>query len=310
MPVPGGRSAAPIAGYLLLAAGMALVGSYVALSKPLTAVFPVFLLAWLRFAMAALVMLPWLRGLHEVRPQASALFLQSFFGNFLFSICMLAGLAMTSASAAGVILSTLPAVVALLGWLLLRERLGPRVWGAVALATAGVALLSLARSDAGSSGGATLTGNLLVFGCVICEAVYVILGKRLTATLSPLRISALINAIGLALMTPLGLWQASSFDFATVGPADWLLLAFYAVSASVLSTWLWLSGLQRVPASHSGVFTIAMPLAATAVGVGLLGERVGWAHGAALALACAGIALIASRSGPPPRRASRPQAGR
>jgi drug/metabolite transporter (DMT)-like permease len=139
-----------------------------------------------------------------------------------------------------------------------------------------------------------MAGNLLVFGCVICEAIYVILGKRLTASLSPLRISALINAIGLALMTPLGLWQASRFDFAAVSAAHWLLLAFYAVSASVLSTWLWLSGLQRVPASHSGVFTIAMPLAATAVGVGLLGERVGWAHGAALALACAGIALIAS----------------
>ena len=46
-----------LTGYLLLFSGMAVVGSYVALSKPLTAVFPVFLLAWLRFAIAALVML-------------------------------------------------------------------------------------------------------------------------------------------------------------------------------------------------------------------------------------------------------------
>jgi len=309
MRAPDGESAvpiaaAPVAGYLLLFAGMALVGSYVALSKPLTAVFPVFLLAWLRFGLAAVVMLPWTRDFGSARPHASSLFLQSFFGNFLFSICMLAGLARTSASAAGVVLATLPAVVALLGWLLLRERLGARVWGAVALATAGVVLLSLARPGGEAATSASTTGNLLVFGCVICEAIYVILGKRLTASLSPLRISALINAIGLALMTPLGLWQASRFDFAAVSAAHWLLLAFYAVSASVLSTWLWLSGLQRVPASHSGVFTIAMPLAATAVGVGLLGERVGWAHGAALALACAGLAMIASaaRGSPPDRR--------
>jgi drug/metabolite transporter (DMT)-like permease len=169
------------------------------------------------------------------------------------------------------------------------------VWGAVALATAGVALLSVARGPSPTGvGGASVMGNLLVFGCVVCEAVYVIIGKRLTASLSALRISALINAVGLVLMTPLGLWQAIGFDFAAVGAGHWLLLAFYAVSASVLSTWLWLSGLQRVPASHSGVFTIAMPLAATAVGVGLLGERVGWAHGVALTLACAGLALIAS----------------
>jgi hypothetical protein len=39
----------PLTGYLLLFAGMSLVGTYVALSKPLTTVFPVFLLAWLRF---------------------------------------------------------------------------------------------------------------------------------------------------------------------------------------------------------------------------------------------------------------------
>ena len=40
---------------------MALVGSYVGLSKLLVAVFPVFLLAWLRFGIAALAMLSWVR---------------------------------------------------------------------------------------------------------------------------------------------------------------------------------------------------------------------------------------------------------
>ena len=47
--------------YLLLAGSMALVGTYVALSKPLTAALPVFLLAFLRFAIAAVAMLPWSR---------------------------------------------------------------------------------------------------------------------------------------------------------------------------------------------------------------------------------------------------------
>ena len=49
----------PIA-YLCLALSMVLVGSYVALSKPLVAVFPVLLLAWLRFAIGAVAMLHWL----------------------------------------------------------------------------------------------------------------------------------------------------------------------------------------------------------------------------------------------------------
>lgn len=313
-------------GYALLFAGMALVGTYVALSKPLTEAFPVFVLATLRFAIASLAMIPWLRHLPgDAALDAGllrTLFLQSFFGNFLFSITMLYGVSMTSATSAGVMLSTLPAVVALLSWLFLRERLGGRVWTAVAFSVAGIVLLTLVRAEpagsaagavgAGSVGGASagsssgagaaaptgagsgdsLLGNLLIFACVCCEATYVILGKKLTAHLSPRRISALINLIGLALMLPFGLWQAQSFDFASVTAGSWALLVFYAISASMLSTWLWLTGQQSVPASHSGVFTIALPLAASLVGVLWLGERFGLLHALAFGLAIIGILLI------------------
>jgi drug/metabolite transporter (DMT)-like permease len=290
---------------------MALVGVYVALSKPLTAALPVFLLAWLRFGIAAVAMLPWTRARPGdppvTRGQWRTLFVQSFFGNFLFSICMLYGVSLTSASSAGVILATLPAVVAVFSWLFLREALAPRVWLAVALAVAGVTILTLGR-DAAGGGADTVAGNLLVFGCVCCEAVYVILGKRLTASLSAMRISALINLFGLALMTPLGLWQAARFDFGAVSAGTWVLLVFYALAASMVATWLWLSGLKHVPANHSGVFTIAMPLAASVVGVAFLGERFGVPHLVAFALASAGIVLIAwpRQGGPAACRSSPP----
>ena len=136
-------------------------------------------------------------------------------------------------------------------------------------------------------------GNLLVLACVACEAVYVILGKRLTASLSARRISALINLWGLALSTPFGLWQAVRFDFAAVAPGWWALLVFYALCASMVSTWLWLSGLKHVPAHHSGVFTIALPLSASAAGAVFLGERLTAVHAGAFACAVVGIVLVA-----------------
>ena len=138
-----------------------------------------------------------------------------------------------------------------------------------------------------------------MFACVWCEATYVILGKRLTALLSPKRISALINLIGLVLMLPLGLWQARTFDFSALSANTWLLLVFYSVSASMISTWLWLSGLKSVPASHSGVFTIALPLAASVVGVLWLNEVFSLAHGLAFACALTGIILIATAKASP-----------
>ena len=54
----------PLTGYLLLFAGMSLVGTYVALSKPLTTVFPVFLLALATLVVCVLV-LGTVRGLRE-----------------------------------------------------------------------------------------------------------------------------------------------------------------------------------------------------------------------------------------------------
>jgi len=284
-------------GYLLLFSGMALVGSYVALSRPLTAVMPVALLAWLRFGIAAVAMLPWtlppLRERALTGPQWRRLFWMAFFGNFLFSFLMLNGVAMTSATTAGLILSTLPAVVALFCWVALDERLGARGWSAVGLAVTRVAVLALARGEGMGAGERPIAGALLLMGCACCEAVYVIHGKRLTGVVSPMRISALINLFGFLLATPFGLHAAIGFDFGGVHAGTWALLAFYAIAASTVSTWLWLSGLARVPASHSGVFTVALPVASSLVGVLWLGETFTAAHAVAFTLAALGILLTA-----------------
>ena len=125
----------------------------------------------------------------------------------------------------------------------------------------------------------------------ICEASYVVIGKRLTAGVSPKRISALINLWGLALVTPLGVWQAWQFDFGSVAVSSWGLLLFYALAASMVTVWLWMLGLRQVPAPRAGVFTVFLPLASTAVGVLFLGEHLGAGQAAALGLALVGLLL-------------------
>lgn len=286
----------PWLAYASLAGSMALVGSYVGLSKMLVLVFPVFLLAWLRFGIAAVAMATWLRRAPGEPAMTSRdrrlVFLESFLGNFLFSVCMLFGVSLTSALAAGVIMAALPGVVALLSWWFLRERIAPRVMAGIACAVAGIALVSFSRHDGAQAGGATsLLGNLLLLGAVTCEASYVVIGKKLTGSLSPRRISALINLWGLALVTPFGLWQALNFDFTAVAGASWWLLVFYSIAASMITVWLWMTGLKHVPAAKAGVFTVLLPVSAAAVGVVFLGERFSAAQAAAFALALAGVVL-------------------
>ena len=282
--------------HLALAGSMALVGTYVGLSRLLVAAFPVFLLAWLRFGIAALAMLHWVR-----RPAGEAplsrhdrwlLFWESFLGNFLFSICMLFGVQATSALAAGVVMAAIPAAVAILSRCFLGERIAPRVQGAIACAAAGIALLALLRAPAdGRAVDAPWWGYALLLAAVVCEACYVVIGKRLTGNVSPRRISALINLWGLVLVTPLGLWQALRFDFRAVAAPTWALLVFYALAASMVTVWLWMQGLRQVPAPQAGVFSVMLPLSAALVGVLFLGEHFGPGHLAAFSLALAGLLL-------------------
>jgi drug/metabolite transporter (DMT)-like permease len=297
--------------YGCLALSMALVGSYVALSKPLVAALGVFLLAWLRFGIGGLATVHWLKRPADERLMTPAtkrlVFLESFLGNFLFSISMLFGVSMTSAVSAGVIMATIPAAVAVMSWAFLKERIGLRVWAAVACGAAGIALLALSKGEHSSYiprgpeadfiNNKELLGNALVFVAVLCEAAYAVIGKKLTGTLSPKRITALINLWGFLLMTPMGLYAALHFDFAAVTTPSWLLLVFYAMAASVWTVWLWMTGLKGVPAARAGVFTVMLPISAATVGVLVLGESLSSMQALAFAIALLGVLLATLPSG-------------
>lgn len=307
VPAPNSPHKAPgrLTAYFFLALSMSLVGSYVALSKPLVAALPVFLLAWMRFGIGGLAMLHWLKKPVTEPPMTfktrRLVFLESLLGNFLFSICMLFGVSLTSAVSAGVIMAAIPAAVALMSWFFLRERIGLRVWAAIGCAAFGIALFALSKSELSTqySRGLEadlayknmLLGNLLVFCAVLCEAAYAVIGKKLTGAMGAKRITSLINLWGFVLMTPLGAYVAWRFDFGAIAAGTWLLLVFYALAASVWTVWLWMTGLQTIPAAKAGVFTVMLPISAALVGVFALGETLTGVQLLAFAIALLGVVL-------------------
>ena len=292
--------------FTCLATSMALVGSYVALSKPLVAVFPVFLLAWLRFGIATVAMAAWLKKPADEQPLRPStkklLFLESFLGNFMFSICMLYGVSMTSASSAGVILSAIPAMVALQSAVFLKERLHTRSLLAIGCAIVGIGLYaSISHSDTSATHPQAWLGNLLVCAAVCCEAAYAVIGKHLTSHLNPKRIASLINLWGLALTTPMGVYWLLLFDFSVVTVSSWGLLVFYAIAASMLTVWLWMTGLKGVQAHQAGVFTVMLPISAATIGVAFFGEVMTGLQVLAFAIALAGVVLATTGQHKPAR---------
>ncbi|MCS6930581.1 MAG: DMT family transporter [Acetobacteraceae bacterium] len=280
-----------LAGAAFLALSMALVGANVPVAKLLAEDLPLPLIAGLRCLLACLVLLPVLRaaGLPPRLPErrdASNLALQAAFGTVLYNLALLAGLRLTSALEGGLMLATLPAMVAVGGALWLREALAPRVWAAVALAVGGMA--ALASAAAGGAG--SLAGNALVLAAVAGEAAYVLLAKRAAGRLPVLLATFWMQAFSALMLLPLWLPVAAGAA-ALASPGVAALLVFHALTSSVLCLLLWYAGLRRVPAGIAGVFTLFLPATASAVAVGVLGEAFTPAHAAGFALMLASVLL-------------------
>ncbi len=274
---------------------MALVGANVAVAKVLSEALPIALVAFLRCLLACLVLWPLARvrdGRGAVPGPAALrnLALQALFGTALYNAGLLAGLRLTGALEAGLVLATLPAVVALGAAVWLRERLPPRGWAAVALAVAGMGAITLARAD--GTGGGSAAGNALVFAGVCGEAAYVLLARRIAGQVPVLTASLWMQAWSAAVLLPFALPGFGAAMALAAAPGLLALLVFHSLTASVLCVVLWYAGLRRVPAGVAGLFTGLLPATAALVAVALLGEPVSASHAAGFALM--GASLLAA----------------
>ena len=285
--------------YLELTFAMVIVGSSIVAGKIVISSFPVFLASGLRFALASALLVPFLyyreKGFPPLaRQDLCILFLQSFAGAFLFNVFLLYGLRFTTATESGIITATTPAVIGVLSHLLLGERLAGNKYAGIILA--GLGILAVSRGSMFPlPGGDTnpLLGNALVFGAVIGEALFTVLGKAESQKVSPLAMSAIMSLIAFALFLPFSLYEAIHFDFSRVPLQGWMLIAYYAVVVTAVSFPLWYGGVAKVPASTSGVFTGVLPVSAALFSYAVLIEPFRWPHLAGILCVLAGIAFIA-----------------
>jgi drug/metabolite transporter (DMT)-like permease len=278
--------------YLQLAASMMLVGANVAVAKLLAEALPIAMVAFLRCVLAMVVLWPlarWMDGRVRVpHDVARNLALQALFGTAIYNAGLLAGLRLTTALEGGLVLATLPAVVAIGGAVLLRERLPTRQWAAVALAAGGMAAITLARTVGGTGGSAL--GNLLVFGGVLGEAAYVLLARRIAGRVPVVTASLWMQGFSALVLLPFALPGFGAVAaLADVSLAS--LLVFHSLTASVLCLLLWYAGLRRVPAGMAGVFTAFLPGTAALVAVTVLGEAFTPTHAAGFVLMMGSVAV-------------------
>ena len=291
-------------GMALCALAMVTVGSTVVASKVIAGGLPPFTATALRFAMALPVFLlllrltrtPWPR---PDRRDMALLLSQAGLGSVGYTVLLIMGVRWAPAASAGVVAGTLPAVAALVAVIALRERPGRYLVCSIVLATAGVLAISWPGAGAASAGDskspAALLGNLLVLGAVVCEAMFILLNKRLRVPVRPLALSTLMAAFGLLLsLVPALLERAWERPLPMAALAG---VAYYALVPTVLGFVLWFAGSSRLRGAEAALFTAILPVSALALAALWLGESISLAQiaGAACVLGAVGLASLDGR---------------
>ncbi len=290
-----------IRAYIKIILAMVIVGSSVVAGKLLVESFPVFLASELRFLIAALILVPLLIKLEGIptlnKKEVCILFLQALSGVFLFSIFMLYGLKYTTAMEGGIITSTLPAVVAIIAFFILKEKPTRSTVIGILLAFLGTLAINISGTFSGVERGvAPLLGNMLIIGAVIGEALFIIFGKSISKRVTPLTISTMVSIFGAILFLPLAIYEATNFPFTEPSIKDWGMILYFGIVVTVIAFILMYQGIEKVPASTAGVLTGVLPISAVLLSSIILKENLLWIHIVGMALVLLAIYLISMDS--------------
>jgi drug/metabolite transporter (DMT)-like permease len=150
-----------------------------------------------------------------------------------------------------IVYTTLPFVVALLGWLWIRERVAMRTMFASAIALSGVTFMVGGSFQAGN-----VKGDLASFVMVLSFAALVILARR-HPNMSMAAHSVLSGVLCAVVTFPLA-------DFSQVTGRDLVLLAILGSITIGVANVLYMRGVARIPAAEAGLIglldTIVAPL--------------------------------------------------
>lgn len=199
--------------------------------------------------------------------------LLSLVGSVMFSLLMLEGSRRTSAVEAGIVASTLPAVVAAIAVVVLGQRLTRSAVVCILVTVAGLAVMQWPAGAVDSARG-SLSGNAIVGAAVLCEAIFVVASRGIAGRLGAIPLSLAVSGAGLAFSLPVALVATDFGALASVSLGVWIAAVCYALAASVFCTILWYLGARAAPTWQAGLATASLPITAVAVSALFLGETI------------------------------------
>lgn len=260
----------------------------------------------LRFALAAVILLPLLRSLTPAERAVSSsdrwkIIGLGLIGNSLYQVFFITGLANTLPTNAALILATPPIFIALIGAVLKLEKLTWLAWLGILLSFGGITLVILgnAPTETISSAPHPLFGDLMTLGAAIMWALYTLLAAPVLKRHAPLKLTALTVSVGAVPLLVIATPAFLTTDWSSVGVNVWLGVLYCGGMAIALGYIMWNRSVQQVGAARTAVYSNLTPVLVALIAWLVRGDPVTGYHVVGAIIILTGITL--TRLGRRPR---------
>ncbi|MDH4157279.1 MAG: DMT family transporter [candidate division Zixibacteria bacterium] len=189
-------------------------------------------------------------------------------------LIQITGLKYTSATNTGWIISVTPLVIALLSFLVLRERISRYQVVAIGVATIGILCL-VSRGDFSSLGWLSSIGDWLILATAHTWAIFTVATRNVSRQCHPLTVTVGVLLPSSVVVLGYMLFTSDWSKFLHL-PADAIVaLIFLGILGLAVGHWFWQEGVSKLGATRAGLFLYIMPVSTTALAVPYLEESFG-----------------------------------
>jgi drug/metabolite transporter (DMT)-like permease len=201
-------------------------------------------------------------------------------------------LSYTSAVNVGITFALAPMATMLMARFALREPMNGWQGAGLAVAFAGIVVISVHGSLALLLGLKIGRGDLITLAAVAMFAGYTVLLKRAKFELPTLPLLVILLGAGSAAVLPFSLWEIAHGKHEHLASTGYLALAYTGVIGGAFMYFLYNWSVSALGASRAGTLIYTQPIFATFFAWLVLGERLEWYHFAGGALVIIGILFV------------------
>jgi len=223
------------------------------------------------------------------------IFLVGFLGIVVYHLGLNYGEQYISASAASVIIATIPIFVVILASIFLKERITLKIVLGVLLSLIGVIIISTVGKSDDIFEIKYISGALAVILAAVMGAVYTVAGKKMLQRYSALSLTVyvfLLGSLGLIPFISNSLFE----ELAVMSLTGWGVVIFLGVFPTVVGYVLWYVALEIKRASEISAYLYFVPVLSTIISYILFRDEITWFFVFGGALVILGLHVVNKQS--------------